>query len=84
MERSFLWGFIFLKVLESIDPAINNYSGELDIVLGNSYLLQGMANDKLYRRDEARNSYNHCIALDNFSSSIKLAKKYLNQPYSGN
>ena len=62
--------------------AIDNYSGELDIILGNAFLLQGMAYDKVNKRTEARESYNNCIDLDNFSFAIIKAKKYLEIPYS--
>ena len=73
----------FTKTLSLLDQAINQYTGELDIVLGNAYLLQGMVHDKLYRRNNARKSYNKCIELNNFSSAMNTAKKYLDHPYSG-
>ena len=65
-----------------VKKTIKEYTGELDIILGNAYLLEGMANDKLDRRNKARESYNNCIKLENFSMAIELSEKYLKQPYS--
>jgi len=72
----------YIKTLSLVENTIKNYTGELDIILGNAYLLEGMANDKLSRRSQARESYNNCIELENFSMAVQLSKKYLNQPYS--
>jgi len=72
----------YRKTLENVTKTINNYSGELDVILGNAYLLQGMAYDKLSKRDKALKSYNNCIDLNNFSNSMKKAKKYLERSYS--
>ena len=69
------------KTLGLVKKTIEDYNGELDIILGNAYLLEGMANDKLDKRNNARNSYNNCIELENFSMAIELSKQYLNQPY---
>jgi hypothetical protein len=71
------------KALELVSQTIDDYTAELDIILGNAYLLQGMCYDRLDRRVKAKDSYNKCIALDNFSGSIKRAKEYLRQPFSG-
>ena len=62
---------------------IAEYTAELDIVLGNAYLLQGMCYDRLDQRGKAKGSYKDCIALDNFSGSIKIARDYLKKPFSG-
>tara|TARA_Y100001970_G_scaffold294120_1_gene447103 strand:+ start:642 stop:1763 length:1122 start_codon:yes stop_codon:yes gene_type:complete len=70
------------KTLEFVSETIDNYSGELDIILGNAFLLQGMAYDKVNKRTEARESYNNCLDLDNFSFAMIKAKKYLELPYS--
>ncbi len=69
------------KTLDLVKKTIKEYTGELDIILGNAYLLEGMANDKLDRRNKARESYNNCIKLENFSMAVELSKKYLEQPY---
>ena len=71
----------YSKALELVTSTIENYTAELDIILGNAYLLQGMAYDKLEHRGKAKESYYNCIDLDNFSGSIKRAKVYLEQPY---
>ncbi len=68
--------------LDLLHFTIENYSAELDIVLGNAFLLQGMSYDKLYKRSKAKESYYNCIYLDNFSGSINQAKLYLKRPYS--
>ncbi len=70
------------KTLKFVSETIENYSGELDVILGNAFLLQGMAHDKLNQRDEAKVSYKNCIDVDNFSSAMVKAKKYLERTYS--
>ena len=72
----------YKKSLERVVKTIDTYSGELDIILGNAYLLQGMAYDKVNKRNKAKISYNNCINLNNFSSAMIKAKKYLEQPFS--
>ena len=73
----------YVKALEQVNKTIDKYTAELDIVLGNAYLLQGMCYDRLDQRGKAKGSYKDCIALDNFSGSIKMAKDYLKKPFSG-
>lgn len=71
----------FSTALELVTRTITNYTAELDIILGNAYLLQGMIYDKINLRGKAKASYYHCINLDNFSSSIEKAELYLKQPF---
>ena len=71
----------FEGALDLLSFTIENYSAELDIVLGNAFLLEGMSHDKLYNRSKAKESYYNCIYLDNFSGSINQAKLYLKKPY---
>lgn len=73
----------YVKALEQVNKTIDEYTAELDIVLGNAYLLQGMCYDRLDQRGKAKGSYKDCIALGNFSSSIKIARNYLKKPFSG-
>ena len=73
----------YVNALEQVNKTINEYTAELDIVLGNAYLLQGMCYDRLDQRGKAKGSYKDCIALDNFSGSIKIARDYLKKPFSG-
>ena len=73
----------YVKALEQVNKTIDEYTAELDIVLGNAYLLQGMCYDRLDQRGKAKGSYKDCIALDNLSGSIKMAKGYLKKPFSG-
>ena len=47
----------------SLKKTIKNYAGELDVILGNAYLLEGMAYDKLSKRIKAKQSYRKCIEL---------------------
>ncbi len=73
----------YKKSLSIVNEAIDNYAAELDIVLGNAYLLQGKCFDKLGKRKKAKESYMLCIDLDNLSNSIIKSKKYLKIPYDG-
>jgi len=73
----------YSKALDQVDQTINEYAAELDIILGNAYLLKGMCHDRLGHRGKAKENYQNCIALDNFSGSMKRAKGYLKQPFSG-
>jgi len=73
----------YSDALQFLDSAINSYTAELDIILGNAYLLQGMTYDMMNDRIEAKSSYKKCIKLNNFSSAMNKANKYLNQPYQG-
>ena len=73
----------YYQALDLLDNTIKMYTAELDIVLGNAYLLQGMAYDKTEDRSKAKESYYKCIALDNFSGAINKARDYLKQPYFG-
>ena len=84
-ERALLFFYQkdYVKALEQVNKTIDEYTAELDIVLGNAYLLQGMCYDRLDQRGKAKGSYKDCIALDNFSGSIKIAKGYLKKPFSG-
>ena len=71
----------YKKSLKFLDSCIENYTGELDIVLGNALLLRGMTLDKINRRSDAKLSYQACLNLNNFSSSMKKANQYLHKPY---
>ena len=72
----------YRETLKNIKKTINEYSGEFDVILGNAYLIQGMAYDKLSKRDKALESYNNCIELNNFSIAMDKARKYLKRSYS--
>ena len=52
------------------DKAIENYSGELDIILGNLFLLKGKVFDLQGDRRNAIEYYKKCIGLNNLSSAI--------------
>ena len=73
----------YTDALELLGKTIDSYTGELDIILGNAYLLQGMAYDKMDQRGKAKQSYKNCTALNNFSSAMNKSKQYLIQPYEG-
>ena len=73
----------YLKAMPLRDEAIDNYSGDLDIRLGNLFLLKAKALDIQGNRSEAVKYYNKCIDLDNFSSAIAESDKYLSVPYTG-
>ena len=44
----------YVKALEQVNKTIDEYTAELDIVLGNAYLLQGMCYDRLDQRGKAK------------------------------
>ena len=68
--------------LSYVQDTINNYSGELDVILGFAYLLQGQIKDLTRDRAGAKTSYRACLDLDNFSSAMFSANQYLNRPFS--
>ncbi len=72
----------YKESLKNVKNTIEDYSGELDVILGNAYLLEGMVYDKLSKRIKAKQSYRKCIELKNFSIAMKKAEKYLERPYS--
>ena len=61
--------------------AIDNYSGELDVILGNLYLLNGKLNDIVNNREDAVKYYKLCRNLDNFSYASKEAIQLLKAPF---
>ena len=69
------------KSFQLIEKAILNYNGELDMVLGNLFLLKGKILDIWKRHEEAKDFYNECIGLANFSYAISESKKYLISPF---
>ena len=71
----------FEKSLINVNAAINNYGAELDIVLGNAWLLRGMIHDKNNNRDEAKRAYHACMSLDNRSAAMKRAKQFYELKY---
>jgi len=71
----------FQETIPLIDNAIENYSGELDIILGNLFLLKAKVLDIKGKRRTAVEYYKNCIDLDNFSYAIKQSKQYLRTPY---
>jgi tetratricopeptide (TPR) repeat protein len=74
----------YQETLPLIDKAIENYSGELDIILGNLFLLKGKVLDLKGNRKKAIAYYNKCQNLDNFSHAIKESRQYLSMPYLAN
>ena len=73
----------YSKALDQVDLTIEGYAAELDIILGNAYLLKGMCHDALDQRGKAKESYRNCLDLDNFSGSMKQAMNYLKKPFPG-
>ena len=74
----------YKKATTILDRAIENYSGELDIILGNIFLLKGKVLDLQGDRNEAIVYYNKCKNLGNFSYAIQESKQYIRKPYSAN
>ena len=60
---------------------IKNYKAELDIILGNAFLLRGLIHDILGERKIALAAYEEVIKLDNHSSAIRKAKKFKKSPH---
>lgn len=71
----------YLGTIPIVDKAIENYSGELDIILGNLFLLKGKVFDLQGDRINAIEYYKKCIVLNNLSSAIKESKQYLKKPF---
>ena len=69
------------KSFQLVEKAIHNYTGELDMVLANLFLLKGKILDIWNRHKEAKDSYKECIDLANFSNAIIESKKYLISPF---
>ena len=67
--------------LKNVEEALGNYHAELDVILGNAWLLKGMIHDRKGNREEAKQAYQVCISLDNNTTAITKAKKYLNSPF---
>jgi tetratricopeptide (TPR) repeat protein len=70
------------NALDYLEYAIKDYDAELDIILGNAYLLKGKIHDLKKQRKDAISAYQKCIELDNFSSAMKKANTYLLKPFS--
>ncbi len=68
------------KALLHVEETINHYHAELDIVLGNAWLLKGMIHDKRGNSHEAKQAYTVCMRLDNHSAAVKRASQYLQSP----
>ncbi|MBU0529378.1 hypothetical protein KKF86_06435 [bacterium] len=71
----------FNKALTFTENSIKDYQAELDIYLTNSLLLLGNIQDILGNSNKAKIAYQKCIALDNNSYAVLLAKKYIDKPY---
>ena len=69
------------KSLQYVEESISRYHAELDIILGNAWLLKGMIYDKKGNRDEAKQAYKTCMSLKNHSAAMKRAKRYLDSPF---
>ena len=64
-----------------VDRAINLYQAELDIVLGNAWLLKGMIHDKNGNRKKAKKAYEICKGLTNHSWAIKKSDHFYKIQY---
>jgi hypothetical protein len=73
----------YKTALKLVEITIEKYAAELDIILANAFLLQGMCYEMLDNRGKAKASYNKCIDIGNFSNAIEKSKLYLKQPFAG-
>lgn len=67
--------------LSYLEQTIDTYDAELDIILGNAFLLKGKIYDRYGDRKNALSAYNQCIDLNNFSSAMKQANTYIHSPF---
>ncbi len=61
--------------------AIEGYGAELDVVLGNAWLLKGLSLDALQDHDGAQEAYQACLDLDNLTKAMELADYYSDHPF---
>lgn len=67
--------------IQEVDLAIHSYRAELDIILGEAWLLKGKIHDLNIQREEALKAYKSCLELDNMTQAMKDAETFLQQPY---
>ena len=65
-----------------VKQTISSYGAELDIILGEAFLLNGKLLDLKGERNEAVLSYRRCKELDNMSQAMRDAKEFLKKPFS--
>lgn len=81
-SRAFLEGN--LELTDSLlSEYIEAYDAEMDFDLGNAYVRLGKVYDLQGRRQAAVSMYQKAVELDNRSSAMEEAKRYLKEPYAG-
>tara|TARA_B100000315_G_scaffold75611_1_gene69171 strand:+ start:7651 stop:8775 length:1125 start_codon:yes stop_codon:yes gene_type:complete len=77
---------LFLKgdldtALNLVTQSIDEFDTELDTPLGFGYVLRGKIHDLKGERGKAISDYKSALKLDNYTSAMDDAEKYLREPY---
>ncbi|MBP7542929.1 MAG: hypothetical protein KA747_04920, partial [Ignavibacteriaceae bacterium] len=75
------WDSSLVYFKEAVDLSKKIEKGDASGYYVNSLLYQGMMHDKLLQREEAIKCYYAVLELKDYSSSHKLAKLHINEPY---
>ena len=71
----------FESASQFVDISLTNYDAEFDMILASAWLLRGKLYDITGDRVKAKVAYKNCRKLDNNTVAIKLAKRYLDNPF---
>ena len=69
------------EALKLVSASINDFNAELDTPLGYGYLLRGMIYDLKGKRRKAIANYQAAVKLENYTTAVTKAKRYLKEPY---
>jgi predicted negative regulator of RcsB-dependent stress response len=69
------------EALKLVSASINDFNAELDTPLGYGYLLRGMIYDLKGNRRKAIANYQAAVKLENYTTAVTKAKRYLKEPY---
>ena len=69
------------EALKLVSASINDFNAELDTPLGYGYLLRGMIYDLKGERRKAIANYQAAVKLENYTTAVTKAKRYLKEPY---
>lgn len=71
------------RALEVLQESITSYGAELDMILGNAWLLKGQIHDLQGDRQAAVQAYRRCRSLRNLTRAMTAAQHYLQEPFQG-
>jgi len=69
------------EALKLTTASINEFNTELDTPLGYGYLLRGMIYDLKGERRKAVANYRAAVKLENYTTAVTKAKRFLKEPY---